>query len=265
MSPAESPRWSKRRWLYSILGLVATQAGIIFWVGQPGPPPQERPIFRTILRLVVDPQDTERIAELTEHEDPTLLALPTFQGFSGPAWLAFTPPDYQPGDPAEPPHWLALRESSFGATFAALLATSAIAPPLVADKPVPRLPRIYEPNRPPDPVTSRSRLRVEAALAARPILEPVDLPPWPSSYLLSNSVVQAGVDADGVTVFTALLSQSGSRDADSHALGVASRSRFQAISRPPGTAPSEDLTWGRLIFQWHTLPLPLTNPGSILP
>jgi len=266
MNGLEKPAWTKRRWILAVAGLFLGQAVLILWVDHRGMPLQDRPIFRTTLRLAVDDQGARQITELVSRDDPTLLALPSLQGFSGPAWLEFSSPNYQSPEREEPPRWLNLREKSFGSSFAALLATSTIAPPLVADKPIPRL-RSYEPNPPVSPITTHSRLHVEGNLAARPILNPAELRPWQHSDVLSNTVVQVGVDADGVTMFSVVLGQSGSKDVDGYALDVAARSRFQPLrrSRAPGSAPPEDVTWGTLVFQWHTVPLLLTNPAAVLP
>lgn len=261
MSALESPRWSQRRWACSILTLFLVQVGLILWVGRREQPLPVRPIFRTALLLAVDEADTRNVAALTGREDPTLLALPSLLGFSGPAWLEFSTPDYQAPEPEEPPYWLPPREASFGTTFSALVATSGIAPPLVADKPVPRLPR-YEPNLPQVPLTTRSGLRLEGELARRSLSAPIDLPSWPNHDIVSNTVVQAAVDADGVTVFTALLTRSGLNEADAHALDLAGRAQFQPLRRQDARA-GETLTWGRMIFLWHTLPPPITNPPPL--
>ena len=262
----EPPGWSKRRWIGRILGLFLAQTILILWVDHQGIPLQERPILRTSLRLAVDERSVSNISELVSHEDPMLLALPSLRGFSGPAWLEFAPPDYQPAEPEESPYWLQLQPSAFGADFASLLATSSIAPPLVADKPIPRL-RSYEPNPLVSSITTESRLRIEGDLAGRPLLNPVELPPWRNSEVLSNTVVQVAADADGVPVFTAVLGQSGSKDVDNYALDVAGRARFQPLrrSRAPGVPPPENLAWGSFVFQWHTIPMPVTNPAVELP
>jgi len=70
-----------------------------------------------------------------------------------------------------------------------------------------------------------------------------------------------------VPVFTAVLGQSGSKDVDNYALDVAGRARFQPLrrSRAPGVPPPENLAWVSFVFQWHTIPMPVTNPAVVLP
>ena len=268
MNATDSPGWTKRRWAYWILSLFLLQVGLVLWGNRRGAPVPERPIFRTTVRLTLDDEQTRKISELVARDDPALLALPNFSGFSGSAWLNFAAPDYQPPEQVESPRWLTLREGSFGSNFASLLATSVIAPPLVADKPVPRL-TWSDPKTAVAPITSRSRLRIDGDLAGRPMLMSVELPRWEASDVLSNTVVRAAVNADGTTVFAVILGQSGSRGADNYALELSNRLRFQPAPRPGiGSAPAaavDDYTWGRLTFQWHTSPLSATNLPAILP
>jgi len=84
---------------------------------------------------------------------------------------------------------------------------------------------------------------------------PLNLPSWPYADVLAPSVVQAVVDAAGNAVSLVLLPPgSGSDDADRRALELARTARF---------APASQLTIGRLIFHWHTVPLPDTNAPAI--
>jgi hypothetical protein len=83
--------------------------------------------------------------------------------------------------------------------------------------------------------------------------------------LLSNRVVRETVDGAGSSFSAGHLTESGFPAADQYALGFARELRFQPLARDqgPGDNPGA-LTWGRLIFQWHTLPLPPAN-GAIAP
>jgi hypothetical protein len=85
------------------------------------------------------------------------------------------------------------------------------------------------------------------------------LPSWAHSELISNSVVRVAVSGDGCTFSPVLLTESGYPEADLHALKLANELRFQPLpgERLGGGEP-QALIWGKLIFQWHTLPL--ANP-----
>ena len=81
-------------------------------------------------------------------------------------------------------------------------------------------------------------------------MRPPHLPSWPASDLLTNSVVQVWVDADGQSLSPALLLPgSGSREADQLAIKLSRTARFAPL--PSNRA---ELTPGTLIFEWHTVP-----------
>jgi hypothetical protein len=124
----------------------------------------------------------------------------------------------------------------------------------------------YEPSFPNEPLATESRVRIEGTLAGRPLLFPLKLKSWPYSDILSNTTVQAVADADGFVFSSVLLTGSGFNDADLHALDLVAGARFRPLPRvrrtPDGSGP---LTYGTLVFQWHTLPLPATNLSSFQP
>jgi hypothetical protein len=256
-SVLELPRWSKRRWAYAIAGVLLLQVILVVGLGRRARPLPEHPIFRTTIRLAAGGVAETQILSVASREDPALLALPSLQGFSGRAWLAYPALNDEPPEEPEAPYWLALPESSLGASFSAFVSTNSFAPLLAAERPLPRLPR-YEPSFPIEPVSAKSVLLVQGDLARRPLVTKFDLPAWPHSEILSNSVVQVLVDGDGLTVFTALLSQSGRPDADARALELASRARFQAVRQR-----RDLLTSGRLVFRWQTLPIATEMPTPI--
>jgi hypothetical protein len=259
----EPVRWPRRRWLYAVAAVFLLQAGLVFLLGHRPQRLPEPPIFGTAIHLLTDPK--ARLDSLPGMDDPTLLALPSLRGFSGPAWLTFPPLEYQPAEWVEPPHWLPLDSNALSSTFSRFVRTNTISPLLIADKPLPPLQR-YEPNFPNEPLPAQSRLRLEGELATRPLLAPLELQSWPHSEILSNTTVQAAVDAAGFTFSAVLLAGSGLQEADLHALKLASAARFRPLPRarraPDGTGP---MTWGRFVFQWHTLPPPTTNPSSAQP
>lgn len=261
----DAPPWSRRHWVYAVAGVTLLQATLIYFLAQPEKRPPERPIFRTSIQLVADDDALRRIASLPGLDDSTLLALPSLQGFSGAAWLKFATLDYKPAEWVEPPHWLPLETQSLSGTFSQYVTTNVIMPLLIADKPLPPLQR-YEPNFPPEPLPTQSLVRVEGELAGRKLLSNVELKSWMSSEILSNTVVQAAVDAAGFTFSATLVSSSGSTNADRHALAEAARARFRPVPNASSAAdPTRSLTWGRWTFQWHTLPPPSTNLAALNP
>lgn len=268
MNPAAvpTPPWPRRRWFYAIAGVFLLQLGLVWWLAHPPQRPPERPLFRTAIQLAGDPDVLRRLAETTAMPDPTLLALPSLDGFSGAAWLRFPPLDYQPSAPVDTAHALALDTQSLTATFSQFLSTNRITPPAIADQPLPSIPR-YEPHFPAERPPTQTLARIEGPLRLRPLLSPIELKSWPAAEILSNTVVQAAVDSLGFTFAATLLAGSGSTNADQHALTQVYHARFRPARADSGATfdPARSLTWGRWIFQWQTLPFPATNIATAAP
>ena len=258
MEPVRRPR---RQWVYAVGGVLAFQAVLVFALGKRAQQAPDRPIFRTSVSLFTDHVESRRW--LSKLEDPAMLALPTAEGFSGAAWMKFSPMDYEPAEWSEPPQWLSLNSSGLATTFSQFVLSNAARPALVVDKPLPA-PFNFEPNYPNEPVAQESRLRLEGELARRRLLRPPVLKSWPHPDLLSNSVVEAVVDADGFVFSSVLLHGSGSRDADDYAMKIAATAQFEPARRDGSkTAGKENpVTVGKLTFEWHTLPV---SNGEVLP
>ena len=261
----EPARWSARRWLYTVASVFLLQVGLLVYLGQRVAPLPARPMFRTAVHLAADPWSSEQLSRLPTLSDPTLFALPAEEGFSGAAWLRPAPIEFEPKRWSEPFRWLGVDEETLGAEFTRFVATNAITPPLTANKPLPPLLR-YEPNFQTNPLPQSSRLRLEGALATRPLVAPLGLRSWANTELLDSTVVRAAVDADGFILSAIILGECGSREADLHALKLANQARFRPLPRAArdrtGSGP---VAWGKLVFQWHTLPLAATNLTQGLP
>jgi hypothetical protein len=261
VASVESRPWSRRRW-WGLVGLVfCIQLGLIFWLGETAP---VRPRFAA-------PGLTVRLAgsasaELLALRDPTLFVLPHPEEHPAPAWLKAPQPGVHSFTWQEPTNPPLLAVDQLGAAFSRLVAMNHSGPLVPLAKPEPRL-------TPPDLAsqtvpTGQSVVRLEDALAQRRLITPLNLRSWTSRDILTNSVVQLLVDADGLPQSVTLLSGSGSRDADQYALDQAGAARFEPLSRDPsGPAPNPTtrLSWGRMIFRWHTLPPPPTNTSAVSP
>lgn len=263
--PAE-PRWGIRHWLYAVGAVLLLQVLLLAYFGQRTPAPAPvRAGFRTAIHFLDDPRAGARLNDLPGAGDPTLLALPSRLSFSGPGWLRGRDLGYQPEPWSESPRWLGLEARDLGRELAGLMATNGVATPTIADRPAPPLLR-FEPRFPSEPLPAQSRLRAEGAVAARPLRFLPVLPPWPHADLLSNSVVQVVVDADGYPLSAEPVSGCGLPEADRQAVRLAMAVRFEPRPRAgrddTGRGP---LDWGRLIFLWATLPMAATNGTAALP
>jgi hypothetical protein len=175
------------------------------------------------------------------------------------------PLDYVAERWTEPFRWLALDPQALGRDFARAVSTNVLVPPSVAEQVVPPMLR-YEPHFPSDPIVQQSRLSYEGELAARSLPTPIPLRSWPRTDLLSNSIIRAAIDADGRTLFPALIAECGLPEADRLALKLAAEVRFRPLPRAARDATRQGpLAWGKLIFEWHTASVAATNPPANIP
>lgn len=200
--------------------------------------------------------------ELLALEDPTLFALPHRNSFSGAVWVPSTPLPFEPADASEPPQPLQLAQEKLGAPFTAFMETNS--PPQFQPEIGLELADVRDANIAPSrPISVLSTVRVEGDLANRRLLTPVRLPAQTNSDpdVLPDTVVQVTVDALGNTFSVTKSSKDSIGDAD--ALNFARNARFEPIKgAAPGTDLPNTLTFGKLIFEWQTVPAPPTNSPS---
>ncbi len=253
----QSIGWPRRRWISSVLAVFALQVGLIFWLSE-----------RThIARPASGSGWAWRIAgpdwaEILALEDPTLFLLPHRRGFSGLAWMN------TPGVPAssffwsEEPRWLALRDREMGSTFNRFVATNDFHRPrvFVLPEPAMMLPEVAKQPGLPD----SSSLRIEGPLSHRSLVKAPALRSWPHTDLLTNSIVQIVVDAEGRPVSPGtLLVSSGLLLADQFALDQVRTTRFNSLGEDTPASLQNHLTGGTLVFEWATVPS--TNSPATVP
>jgi hypothetical protein len=205
-------------------------------------------------------------------ENPTLLALPHLEGFSGMAWLQATKLTFTNMDWTEERRWLPVPTAQLGALFDRIATT-----PFTA---------FWQPEMSPQPDWLRlkdtetvaakpaSGLRIEGPVSDWVLERSFELPSWPPRMtsandfdLLTNSIVQALVDGAGRTLSATLLTSSGSQAADDFALNQVRMARFLPPGKPSLTSvaarAANQLRWGRLIFEWQTVPV--NHPSAASP
>ena len=245
---SEPRRWSRRRWWTLIALVFAAHVGLIFALGDRKPVTPRPPASAPMLRLAAESN------ELLAFNDPTLFALPHRRGFAGAAWLQTPDVKFPPFRWAEPPRLLALPVEMLGGTFAQLMQTNWLAPFELEIKPMPELGVPVAPETGSMPA-QRSTLRIAGGLKNRRLLNPPELPPQPWTDLLTNSVVQVLVNADGDVISPpTLLARCGLEKPDEFALGFARSARFEPLH-----GGATKLTVGTIIFQWYTVPMLETN------
>jgi hypothetical protein len=73
------------------------------------------------------------------------------------------------------------------------------------------------------------------------------------------------VDARGFT-FSSVVLQSSGKVVDQIALKLAAAARFEPLkSSGPGAKPPDEMTFGKMIFEWQTLPPAFTNTSPAAP
>jgi hypothetical protein len=251
-------RFRLRPGLWIAVTLVfAAQVALLFWIGNPPPAKPSPSPASPMIHL-----EAHGSRELLALQDPTLFVLPHRENFSGAAWLKIPTQNFTPTNWSELARPLPMLPEQLGAAFATFMQTN--------------LPPRYQPQLdsglaelepiPMEPISTRSRLRIEGDLARLRLLTPSHLPAQTNSDLLTSTVVQLLVDARGNPFSPVILQGSGSRDADAEALTFARSLRFApAQAAAVGTVAPDNMTMGKLIFEWQTVPPPATNMPPATP
>jgi hypothetical protein len=253
--PAPPPqRWPAHRWWGFVAVILTLQIALIYWLGDEGPVLKQPP--RGGVRLQLAGSSTNELLSLM---DPTLLALPHRESFGGQAWLTIPSLEAPPFVWSEPSRWLELPVAQLGGAFRAFLETNPLAPPTEFARHEPEFATsdaFY-----PQSDAQTSGFRIVGELAGRRLLTPFSLESWTNADLLTNTIVQVVADARGRPVYVTLLAPSGSREADTFALKAADTARFDPLPAAASDAsnPMARLSWGQIIFDWHTEPVPPTN------
>jgi len=240
--------WSPAKWVAIVAVIFVVQAAMIWALGErPRPIKPTRPFGASIALW------SGSVAPAGSAEDPTLLALPAANGFSGDAWLNYSQQQHRLAEWAEAPGWLALSDhlQTPGASLSQFAAEQRPPPLRLADQGLPRN-SAAEPLIPPVPLPDRSRLQLEDNVALDSSMTIPDLPSWQSNESVSNSIVRVAFDNAGKPFSCILVGTSGLKEADDYAIGYARSLRFRD---PPGVQIGRDaLRFGKLTFQWHTVP-----------
>lgn len=242
--PRKKGSWPLSRWLLLIALVFAAHVALIFVFGE------YKPVPAHIASNVSELQLAAGSNEWLVLNNPTLFAQPNLPGFAGralePLHVVFHQQDW-----TEPPRWLPLPVKELGAIFSRFMQTNRFASFRLESRPPPQFSAplvLVEPE-----FAKTSTLRIKG-LAGRTLLTPIKPPSWPHAGVIAPSKVQALVNAAGDVVSVVLLSSSGDAAADQRALELARAARFTSAS---------GLSFGRLIFNWHTVLPPATNapPG----
>lgn len=253
--PSQVPGWTRRRWYWLLALGVGLHALFVFWLGErtrasvadaPGP---------ALLRWVLSPEQERLLAQAAPLSDPSLFALPRRENYSGGAWLRQPLSALPSNHWTEPSDWLAVETNELGSAFIRFMSTNAAALAFTQESFAPQ--PLDSALLPVEPPLTQTVIRVEGPLAARAFLSK-PLPPIPFyPDVLSNTIVQVTVNADGLTDSAILISGCRLKSLDQQAVEVARTAVYRPL--PPAPSGSAEPTWGRLVFQWYSLPPQATN------
>jgi hypothetical protein len=244
--------WTRGRWLTLIALVFAAHVALLFVFGG-----RKQIVPRAVIN-VPTLELADDSSEWLALNDPTLFALPHQKDFASAIGLqtaALTQPSFRW---TEPLRWLPLSADELGLAFNQFMQTNHFASfELQLEPPL----KLSAPGLPIEPALAQnSTLRVEGELAQRQLPSQINLTNWPYANVIAPSVVQVLVDAAGNVVSIVLLPPDSGfaaadqyEKADQRALELARAARF---------APSSRLTVGRMIFNWHTVPMINTNEPS---
>ena len=247
--PQGNGPWPRGRWLTLVALIFAAHVALLFVFGG-----RKQIVLRPV-KNVPTLKLADDSSEWLALNDPTLFALPHQKDFAAAIGLqtaALKQPSFRW---TAPTNWLELSVNELGLVFNQFMQTNRFASFELSLKPPLKL---SAPGLPIEPALAQnSILRVEGELAQRQLPSPINLTNWPYANVIAPSKVQVLVDAAGNVVSTILLPPDSGftaadqyDQADQRALELARAARF---------APSSRLTVGRMIFNWHTVPMTNTN------
>jgi hypothetical protein len=244
--------WTRGRWLTLIALVFAAHVALLFVFGG------RKQIVPRAVTNVPTLKLADDSSEWIALNDPTLFALPHQKDFASAIGLqtaALKQPSFRW---TEPPRWLSLFADELGMAFNQFMQTNCFASFELQLKPSLKLSTPLLPIKP--VLAQNSTLRVEGELAQRQSPSPINLTNWPYANVIAPSKVQVLVDAAGNVVSTVLLPpDSGFTAADQY---EKADQRALELARAVRFTPSSHLTVGRMIFNWHTVPMINTNEPS---
>jgi TonB family protein len=229
--------------------LAAAQFGLISWLGDKAAiRPRRSANEPAVLWLPA------YATEVSALYNPTLFVWANPHGFSQAAWLKIPALQHQSADWTEPPRFLAVRAEQLGMGFREFVQKKAPPPFEIAGK---SATQIVLTELSATSICTQSTVHVRGDLSGRRLLSQFDLPSWPRDDVLRETEVQVVVDDYGQTQSAILLSSSGSAEADARALELARSAEWEPLAgrgHPGSPQGIFVLSWGLLVFSWHTVP-----------
>ena len=240
--PLPAAGWGWNKFGAVIVLAFAAHLAFVFLLGT------KKPVAPRAVRNVPVFQLTEPGSDLIRLTDPTLFALPHPEDYLAAAESLLPAVLTNVFGYTEPPAFLMPDPAAWGAAFNAFMQTKRSEAFRPSFKPEPQLvmPRLAMESAMPQ----HSTWRMAGQITGRRILNLHNAPTLTLNDVIGPSHVQLLVDQDGNVASAVLLESSGYDAADQQALDLARTLRF---------APADRIMFGRLIFNWHTVPMTSTN------
>jgi hypothetical protein len=240
--------WTRQRVTILAAVIFAAHVAVIFALHTPRPMVTLPKTFRTP-RLKSSTPPINALPDLDGLNDPLVFAGAHEHGFSASAWMMRPSQDYALTNSKPPPRFLAFARTPID------FPRSRTENPIHAGADLPFLDIALAPE------PHRSILFVEGELQNRPLVRTPKIPIESASDVLTNTVIQVAVKADGFPFSARIITSSGSRAADLKGLDIANHLKFAPL---PPAAPRDptELQWGQCVFQWFTTEPGATNAAS---
>ncbi len=250
--PPGGGTWTRSRWLTLVALVFAAHILLLFAFGG------RKQIVPRAVTNVPTLNLADNSSEWLALNDPTLFALPHQKDFASAIWLPVPTNEPPPFRWTEDPRWLLLPADELGLAFNQFMRTNRFAGiELQLKSPV----KLSAPGLPVESAPAQtSTLQIQDDLAQRRLLDPINLPSLPYNDVIAPSKVQVVVNAAGNVVSAVSLPSDNPLETAAHY--DAADQRALELARAARFAPSSRLTIGRMIFNWHTVPMTNTNePG----
>ena len=235
--------WTRQRVTILAALIFAAHVAVIFALHTPRPMVALPETFRTP-RLKSSTSPTTGLADLDGLNDPLVFAGAHEHGFSASAWMMRPSQDYALTNSKPPPRFLAFARTPMNF------------PPRQTENSVQSQTTLPFLDIALAPEPHKSMLFVEGELQNRPLARTPEIPLQTATDVLTNTVIQVAVKADGFPFSARIITSSGSRFADLKALDIANHLKFTPLPPAVPRDPTE-LQWGECVFQWFT-----TEPGA---
>ena len=254
--------WSRRKWLWFILGLFAGHILLFQWLAVSREASAETKPRNTHVRFSAHPSGNEAQQEIRALKDPTLFALANVRGFSGKAWLEIPPFRYQITNRLVSPDWLDWNESASTSDWIHSVRVSK-EDLAKTEKLAPTVAQLQTRHRV-SPV--RTILKV---IGDFKLVSTNRLPAPDSDMVPSECVIRITVNPLGETISAIPLSSSGYPKIDQNAMTFARNARFAPPRSGDGVStarfPPPVGTIAELVFQWAPAEARGRDPASEIP